>query len=367
VPVQTDEIHEKERRVRELMLIEGLDALALSTVANFAWFTCGGSNYVGIASETGVASVIVTRDAKYIVCDNIETRRIADEEVAGQGLEFRTCEWHEGRKDELIREIAGGGVLGSDVPLDGARNVAAAVEPCRWSLTPLELERYEYLGAEVGECLAATAREIEPGMTEHEIGGLLDGRLRARGIVPLVTLIAADERIERYRHPIPTEKKLERYVMLVTGARKWGLVVSATRIVHFGPAPAELRRKHDAVARVDAEFIAATTVGTRMGDIFDRGVAAYRETGFVDEWRLHHQGGPTGYKSREFRVTSSTGARVVENQAFAWNPSITGTKTEDTIIATPSGPRIISLAGGWPVIEIEVSGGIVRRPDILVR
>lgn len=360
-----DEIGEKERRVREMMQIEGLDALALSTIANFAWFTCGGSSHVGIASETGVASVVVTRDARYIVCDNIESRRIADEEAAGQGFEFRTCDWYEFRKDGLIREIAGSGVLGSDVPLDGARNVGAAVDPCRYSLTPAEIERYESLGIEVGECLAATARQISPGMAEHRIAGLLDGHLRARGIVPLVTLIAADERIERYRHPIPTDKKMERYAMLVTGARKWGLVVSATRIVHFGPVPAELRRKHDAVARVDATFIAATTVGARMGDIFDRGIAAYRETGFADEWKLHHQGGPTGYKSREFRVTSSTGARVVEKQAFAWNPSITGTKTEDTIIATPSGPRIISLAGGWPLIEIEAGGMRIARPGIL--
>jgi len=362
---QSNEIREKERRVREMMRAEGLDAVALSTVANFAWFTRGGSNYVGIAAETGVATVVVTADAKHIVCDNIESRRIADEEVAGQGFEFRTCEWHEGRKEELIRQIAGKGVLGSDWPMDGARNVASAIDPCRFSLTAPEIERYELLGKDVGECLTDAARAIRPGMTEHEIAAALDSRLRSRGIVPLVTLIAADERIERYRHPIPTEKELERCVMLVTGSRRHGLVLSATRIVHFGPIPAELRRRHDAVARVDAEFIAATAVGARMGDIFDRGVAAYASTGFPDEWKLHHQGGPTGYKSREFRVTSSTGARVAENQAFAWNPSITGTKTEDTIIATPSGPRVISQAGNWPLLRINIAGAEIPRPDIL--
>lgn len=349
------------------MRAEGLDAAALCTTANFAWFTCGGSNYVGIATETGAAAVVVTRQARYIVCDNIESRRIEDEEVAGLGFKFRTCEWHEARKEDVIREIVGDGICGCDVPLDGARDLSAMLDACRRSLTPPEIARYERLGQDVGECLAVTARLIEPGMTEHQIAAALDKRLRERGIVPIVTLVAADERIERYRHPIPTDKKAGRCVMLVTGARKWGLIVSATRMVHFGPVSPELRRKHDAVARVDAELIAATTVAARMGDIFERGVAAYREVGFPDEWKLHHQGGPTGYKSREFRVTRRTEQRVAENQAFAWNPSITGTKTEDTIIATTLGPKIISLSGGWPVIEIDVGGRTVPRPDILER
>ena len=362
-----DEIREKERRTREMMEREGLDALALATVGNFAWFTCGGANYVGIASEVGVATAVVTNHSKYIVCDNIEARRIADEEVAGQNFEVRNCFWWEGRKDDLVREIAGGGVLGSDVPMTGARNAAAAVDACRFSLTPEEIERYEWLGRNTGECLEVTAREIEPGMTEHEIAAVLDGQLRSRGIVPVVTLIAADERIERYRHPIPTDKKLDRCAMLVTGARKWGLALSATRMVHFGPIPAELRRKHNAVARVDATFIAGTKPGARMGNIFDQAVAAYRDTGFAEEWRLHHQGGPTGYKSREFRVSSSTDALVAANQAFAWNPSITGTKTEDTIIAKPSGSHIISQSEGWPLIETEIGVTSVKRPDILVR
>ncbi|MCX8053825.1 MAG: M24 family metallopeptidase [Armatimonadetes bacterium] len=362
-----EEICEKELRVRALMRDQGLDALALSTTANFAWLTCGGSNYVGIATEIGAASAVITKNSKFIVCDNIEAARIANEEVAGQGFEFKTCEWYEGRKDALIREIEPKGTLGSDTPIEGARYVAPLIDNLRRSLTPAEIERYRSLGKDVSECLAATANEIEPGMTEHQIAGLLDGRLKACGIVPIVTLVAVDERIEHYRHPIPTEKKLVRQAMLVTGARRFGLVVSATRIVHFGPVPNELRLKHDAVARVDAELIAATRVGARMGDVLQRGIVAYQEAGFADEWRLHHQGGPTGYKSREFRVTQSTDAQVAENQAFAWNPSITGTKTEDTIIATKSGPEIISLTGNWPVIMIRIGETTIPRPDIMVR
>lgn len=361
-----EEMQEKDRRVRELLLREGLSAVAITNVGNFAWLTCGKANYVGTANDVGSTTAVVTADAKYIVTDNIEAPRIADEEVAGQGFEFRTFPWHEG-KDKIISDLAGGGQVGSDLPMEGARNVASALDACRQSLTEEEIERYKWLGRNAGECLETAAREAEPGMTEHEIAALIDRGLYSRGIVPTLTLVATDERIDKYRHPIPTEKKLERRAMLVTGARRWGLIVSATRMVHFGPLPEDLRRRHDAVARVDATLISATRPGARMGDMFRRAMDAYAQTGYPDEWKLHHQGGPTGYRPREFKVYETTDAVVAENQAFAWNPSITGTKTEDTIVATSSGPIILSQTGTWPMVEVEINGQAIARPDVLER
>ena len=362
-----DEMCEKERRARELMDAQGLDALAISTTANFAWLTCGGSNYVGIASETGVATAVITRDAKYIVCNNIEAGRMADEEVSGQGFEFATFMWYEPRNDQIIREIAAGGALGSDVPIEGAKDAAAALDPYRYSLTSEEIERYGRVGRIAGTCLAAAAGELEPGMTEHEIAAIMNCHVFAFGAVPIVTLVAADERIAKYRHPIPTEKKLQKCAMLVVGVKKWGLIVSATRLVHFGPLTDELKRKHDAVTQVDAAFIAGAKPGVNMRDVFKHALNVYKQTGFADEWQLHHQGGPTGYKPRDIKVHAGTDAAVVENQAFAWNPSITGTKSEDTIIAMADGPRVLSSSENWPMIEVEADGVTLQRSDILVR
>lgn len=360
-----EEIREKHRRLVELMDRERIDALAITNVGNFAWLTCGGANWVGTSSDVGAATAVVTRDAKYIVCNNIEAPRLANEEVGGLGFEFRTFPWHEDAAGRIISKIADGGAIGSDVPMEGARTVS--IDACRQSLTESEIERYKWLGANAGQCLSLACREIEPSMTEFEIAAVLDKHIYARGIVPTLTLVAVDERIGRYRHPIPTDQKLERVAMLVTGARKWGLIVSATRLVHFGPLSDDLRRRHDAVARVDAALIASTRPGARMGDIFGRGVAVYAEAGFADEWKLHHQGGPTGYRAREFRVTESTDAVVAVNQAFAWNPSITGTKCEDTIVATASGAVILSETADWPKVSIEIGGATIARPDILLR
>ena len=46
---------------------------------------------------------------------------------------------------------------------------------------------------------------------------------------------------------------------------------------------------------------------------------------------------------------------IPENQAFCWNPSITGTKSEDTVISTADGPLFVSRPYLFP--RVEPSGG----------
>jgi antitoxin VapB len=208
-------------------------------------------------------------------------------------------------------------------------------------------------------------RLTQPGETEHQIAARLDFESRNRGIQPIVNLIATDERIFAYRHPLPTFKKLNRYAMLVLCGRRWGLVCSITRLVHFGSIPEELRRKADAVAKVDAALIAATRPGNNLSQVFQRGVEAYADNGFLDEWKLHHQGGPAGYEPREYIATPATKDAVIIGQAFAWNPSITGAKSEDTIQIGEFDNEILTAIPGWPIVEVEVDGKIYPRPAIL--
>jgi hypothetical protein len=57
---------------------------------------------------------------------------------------------------------------------------------------------------------------------------------------------------------------------------------------------------------------------------------------------------------------------VHENQAFAWNPSITGTKVEETAIAFADRIEVITATPGWPSIPIEIEGREYLLPDVLV-
>jgi antitoxin VapB len=206
---------------------------------------------------------------------------------------------------------------------------------------------------------------VKPGQTEHQIAGMLAQDVESRGAQAVVILVATDDRIFNYRHPLPTAKTLERYAMLVLCGRKHGLICSITRLVHFGRLPDDLRRKAEAVARVDATVINATRPGATLGEIFQRGMTAYAEAGFPNEWHLHHQGGLAGYEPREVFAAPDSTDRVAVGQAYAWNPSITGTKSEDTILVGESDNAVLTAIPGWPTVPVSVEGRTIERPAIL--
>jgi antitoxin VapB len=158
---------------------------------------------------------------------------------------------------------------------------------------------------------------------------------------------------------------MEQYAMLVLCGRKWGLVCSLTRLVHFGKLPRALRDKMQAVARVDATMIQATRPGVTLAGIFEKTVNAYTMAGFADEWKLHHQGGPAAYEPREYIATPTSSEVVQVGQAYAWNPSITGVKSEDTILVGEAGNQVLTSISGWPELSVEIDGQVVTRPAIL--
>jgi Xaa-Pro aminopeptidase len=362
-----EEVTTKLATLRQWMHHHNFAATVLSTQASFAWITGGGDHKVLTATDTGVARVVVSHAGQYVLTNNIEAPRLAEEELSGLHFELVYDNWHE--QDDLARlqRLASGSIASDTAWPPGSASEADEIGRLSWSLLPPELERYRRNGHLCSRALAETAREIEPGMTEHEIAGRLAGKVLAAGVDPIVVLIATDERIYKYRHPIPKAKPLEKQAELVLCGRLGGLIVSSTRLVHFGPLPQELADKHHAVCTVDACFNVETVPGAAVKDIFRQAVETYAATGYPQEWRLHHQGGATGYGSRTYKGGLHSPEIVLENQAFAWNPSITGTKSEDTIIAHKEGEEWLSVGAEWPMIEVEWKGRTVKRPDILVR
>jgi antitoxin VapB len=177
--------------------------------------------------------------------------------------------------------------------------------------------------------------------------------------------VAFDERIDRYRHPIPTLKKLEARAMVVLCARDKGLIVNLTRMLQVGKVSEDLRKKHDAVCRVDTVLNLASRPEATLGEIFARGVAQYEAEGFGDEWRLHHQGGTTGYEGRDAKGTPGCTIALKAPTAVAWNPSITGTKSEDTFLVTQAGIENLTESKDWPQVSAETDLGTLSRCDIL--
>ena len=357
----------KRDRIAALMEQRGLQGVLLTRCANFSWITCGGQAHVGLNSESAVASVLCTPHGDYLLASHIEMPRMRAEEVHDLPLTPQVFDWFTpAARDAFVDQVCGTGRWASDVA-GAALSVANELTALRVALTPAEQARFATHARATGEALEATALQVQPGMSELEIAGMLSARIYAAGATPVVALIAADERIALYRHPAPTAKCVTKMVMLVACARRHGLIVSTTRLVAFGALDATIARRAEACAAVDAAAWHASQPGRRLGDAFGDIVAAYAAHGFVDEWHKHHQGGVTAYENREIQARPDSTHVIAVGQAFAWNPSITGTKSEDTMLLTADGAHALSQTGNWPMIDVQMDGVVYRRPAILVR
>ena len=360
------EVAEKDQRIRGLLRAKGLKGVLLKRQANFSWMTAGGINLIGIATEMGGTTLLVTEGAKYVLTTNVEAPRMLEEEaVESLGFQVRTFPWYDDQEAALIASLVGDGPLGSDVAYPGAVNIAEEIVRLRFSLTPGEMERYRWLGERTSQAVEQVLRATRRGEKECAVIGRLSAELWKDRIDPIGVMGAADDRIARFRHCIPTERPIDRLFMLSVNARKGGLVACLTRFVHFGGLSEALQRQYEANVYVDCVLMAHTRPGTAAREVFQKGIEAYREKGYPEEWKLHHQGGPIGYQPRDYRTHFKTSDLIAVNQPFCWNPSITGTKSEDTILATPEGPEMITRPIDFPTLSAHAAGVRFVRPAIL--
>jgi antitoxin VapB len=358
------ELNSKLERIHKLLDHFNLDALLLRQSGNFAWSTCGAESFINRADLFGIASLLITSSNRYVITTNIEANRLAQEEgLAKQGWEIEGLPWYE--HNDRITQLTQGMKLGADATFPAALDLSNEIAFLRSELTSEEGQRFKELGKQCAQAMHAAIDAVHPGMTEYELGANLLQAIESKGVQGIVNLVASDERIFSYRHPLPTSKKLDKYAMLVLCGRKGGLICSITRLIHFGPLSDEIRRKENAVAQIDAEMIAATRPGFTIGDVFHKAQTLYASTGFPDEWQLHHQGGSAGYAPREFTATPTSTQPIIVGQAFAWNPSITGVKSEDTILVGEHSNQIITEIADWPSIDVKVGDQIIKRPAIL--
>jgi Xaa-Pro aminopeptidase len=359
------------KRLGEFLDRHRLDGVLLTRRDHFSWITCGRQNYIANNTGTGVTSILATRDGRRTCLANaIEAPRMSGEELVGTGIETVSFPWYDrDAAKKTVGEVIGGRKIATDGETFGLDlpPLPGDFAELRFSLTPEEIARYREGGKRAAKAMERACREIRPGMTEHEAAGLLDYQIHNVGSNPLVTLVSSDERVMKFRHPIPTDRIIREHVMLVTCASYAGLIANVTRFVRFTPPTEELKSKHQAVCNVDAAVNLATRAGRTLGEIFDDLRRAYADNGFPDEWKLHHQGGPTGYATRDAVGRPGHPMRVVENQAFAWNPSITGAKSEDTVLCTPNGIEVLTAhSNDWPSVTGRADNHELRRADVLV-
>ena len=138
-------------------------------------------------------------------------------------------------------------------------------------------------------------------------------------------------------------------------------------MVYFAPVSKELQEKYEKLRYIFACMQLIMKEGMSYSEYFDKIVKLYEEVGYQEEWKLHHQGGPTGYGCREFVVKPSNQDCMHVGQAYAWNPTITGVKCEETTFLGKNGLLTFTRTKEWPCKTIATPYGSFVVADILQR
>ena len=342
----------------------GLEAVWFARPNGFAWLT-GGDNVVDADAPTGVAAAGYDGELR-VITDNIEADRLADEELP-DAFAVESFPWY---ADSLAAAVAerspAPAAADFDVPgfeaVDGSR--------LRQPLTDDDVERYRELGREVAAAVETVCRNLEPDDPEYEVAAGIDISLASRDVDTPVVLVGGAERAQAFRHYTPSDAALGDYALVSVTAERAGLYASMTRTVAFD-APDWFEERHRAAARVEATAIRATeaaAAGTLVGgdgdaasadapdaagDVFEAIREAYDAVGFADEWEKHHQGGAAGFAGREWIATPDGDEPVRWPMGYAWNPTVRGTKSEDTHLVAPDLTERLTKTGRWPTHETE--------------
>jgi Xaa-Pro aminopeptidase len=347
------EVAQKLTAVRELIARRGLAAAAFRGTDGVAWVTGGCTNRIEPGNPESAAWVVVTPDSAHVITTNVELPRL-EAEGSLQGFELHGVDWFEtGAFESLCEDLTGAprsrvGGLGADVADD--------LVALRLRLDDAERDRLVGLAANATAALETAVREWVPGERDTAVQARVAAGLEAAGAFGACLIVGGDDRVERFRHPLAAGVPVERLLMAVVVAERHGLHVAATRFASAGRLSEPVRAARDAAASVERAVLDASRHGATYGDALTALDDAYERVGHAGGWRDHYQGGPIGYRQREFEIVpSQIGSRwyrtpITAGTALAWNPSIAGGgKCEDTYLVEEDGLRRVTTSDWWPL------------------
>lgn len=355
----TTEIAHKLRLIRETLAESGAAGLRLRGTDWFSWATAGATHTVVLAAETGVAEVLVTAEGAWMITDEIEAPRFKDEELPGRedpagGYQLFAHPWADATaRDAFVRDATGGGKVLSDRPTSTEAAIPSILISHKRILLPTEIDRYRQVGRLASAAMTEVLTQAQPNWTEDRLAGAGAAALWERGLHPALTLAAGARRLPLYRHPTPTQEAIGQLAMLVFCARGQGLVISLTRFVYFGGMSPEQAKLHQQIREVEAVALDHSQPGASLDQVYGAIAQAYTQQGYPNAIREHHQGGTAGYAPREVVATPATSDRLAANMVIAWNPSLPGSKIEDTFVIQADGSlENLSLDPNWQTVDV---------------
>lgn len=358
-----DEVETKLALVRDWLDRGGRPAVALTTQASVAWLTAGLTNPVDRSDPTSPLWLVVSASRAVAITTAVERPRLDAEAGLDEiGFSLENVPWFDGASFvRAVEEIAGAPrkELASDGHGEFGFDADGDLTALRLRLQPAERERLADLGRDVAGALEHAVSAWRPGERDLDVQARAAEQLEHAGALPVCLIVGGDDRVERFRHPLAAGAQVHRLLMAVVVATRGGLHVAATRFVRANGLPDSVQAAFEKALEVEAAMLEASRSGATYGDVMRACEDAYARAGHPGAWREHYQGGPVGYRQREFEIApvqheSRWFSQPIEaGHAVAWNPSVAGGgKSEDTFLVEDDGVRCVTETGAWPQVEV---------------
>lgn len=349
---------DRMEKIRQLADSKGLDAIVLRRNPNLAWAIAGRA-HVPTTLDQACFDLIITPTNVTAVTNAIEAPRLIAEEFP-EGIDVTVVQWWESR-DPLLPT---GSKVGSDQTGGERTELGTEIEKLRQSLVAEDVVRLRAISHDAAVALGAAMRETAAEDREIDVAGRITRALYSADLDVVFMGVGGEDRVRKFRHPLPTQSDVGARVIASICARRKGLIASATRIVTFGDLSSHHYEEYLNILRVESAMLEATRIGEEFSSPIEAAITAYAANGFEpNEWTKHHQGGPMGYLPRDWTANRSSTQKIEPHQAIAWNPTGKGWKAEDTILANLDGVEILTIDPSWPTLKIDQRA----RPDILRR
>lgn len=341
------------------------EAAVLLMPAHVAWVTSG-LTARGLIADSERPGVYTNGRQRWLLCSNVDTQRLFDEELDQLGFQLKEWAWAGGRS-ELLFNITAGRTVAADRPFPNVPMLNDRLRPLLRALTPYERARYRDLGADVAHAVEATARTMSGTETEQEVAGQLGHRLLRHGIEPAALSVVADARGAKFRRAGFTSAPVVTTCTIQATGQREGLFVTAARAVSFGPPPDEFRAAHDLAVKLTAVYRALAQPGAGVSGLAEAAGALLANTPYEFDARLSQPGYGAGrFPAEELRRTGLD-EPLVAGQAVVWQPRVGPAACADTVLVTDGAPDPVTPPTDWPFKRVTVRGVTSDVPDLLVR
>lgn len=359
-----DPLHNRINRLKELMMENHLQGIALNPGPDLAYFSGLGFHLM----ERPVVMIYPQEGSPVLILPELEEKKIEDLTYQVRSFTYNEdpSTWPGVFQAALADAGLSSGNLGviprrlrmlelsylqgaaPDLELESAQELISRM---RMVKDEIEIEQMSE-AARIAECaLAAILPSIKPGVTEKQIASRLVGRLFQEGSdpePPFFPIVSYSENSAN-PHAVPGERILREgdLVLIDWGAGYNGYYSDITRVFAMGDIQPELEKVAQFVQEANAAGREAVKPGVLASDVDRAARNVITKAGYGDYF-IHRTGHGLGREAHEepyisaFDDTELVPGMVFTIEPGIYLPSRGGVRIEDDILVTEEGCRSLT-------------------------